>query len=156
MGSWQFYRVNFASTGSTTQGLGLTPASSWKWDNEEWARRNRADAPIDVTDKSGRIFLQVDTASTDLQGQNAATSADVNFLACAVPAASTGVFGGRFDSSSLGYFYMLNAIGDNLRKSVNVSSTFSDTVPAFRVRYDRNTSNAGYCTVFISFKTDNG
>lgn len=97
--------------------------------------------------------MQVDTASTDLQGQNIATSADINILACGVPEASTGVFGGRFDNSSAGYFYMLNGIADNLRKSINITSTFIDTLPAFKLRYDRNTTAAGYCTVVVSFKT---
>lgn len=97
--------------------------------------------------------MQVDTASTDLQGQNAATSADINILACPIPEASTAVFGGRFDSSSLGYFQMVNGIGDNLRKSINLTSTFAETIPAFKLRYDRNTTVAGYCTVVISFRT---
>ncbi len=149
---WKAYRIDFASTGSTSAGLGLTPSASWEWIGNAWKRRARADSPIDVSDATGRIFMQVDTASTDLQGQNIAASADINVLACAVPEASTAIFGGRFDSSSVGYFFMMNGIADNLRKSINITSTFIDTLPTFKLRYDRNTTMSGYCTVCISFK----
>ena len=151
MGLWKFYRVDFASTGSTTTANNQTPSNSFEWTRGQWVRR-RADSPIDVSNAISRIFMQIDTASTDI-GNNAASSADINILAAAIPDASTGIIGGRFDNSSLGYFQMINGIPDNLRKSVNLTSTFAETLPIFKLRYDRNvTSVDSYCSVFIGFK----
>lgn len=153
MNLWRYYRVDFASTGSTTTGLGLTPSNSWEWVADGWKRRSRADAPINVSDAKGRIFVQIDTLSTEL-GSNVATSADLNVAGAPVAEASTGTLGGRFDNSSLGYFQMITGIGDGIRISRNLSSSFMETIPPLiRFRYDRNTTVAAYSSVFISFKT---
>ena len=146
---WKHYRCDFtSSTGQDNQ----SPVASFEWTRGQWVRRGRADAPIDLTDAKGRIFMQVDTASTEA-GTNNTTSADINILAAAIPDSSTNTLGGRFDSSSLGYFAIVPAFGDNLRKSVNLTSTFADTVPIIKLRYDNNTTLAGACSVVISFRT---
>jgi len=149
MGAWKFYRLDFeSSTGQDAQ----SPVKSWEWDfgKNDWKQRGVADAVIDLTDANpaGSFYYQVDTSSTDL-GSNLTTSADVNFAGLAVPFGSTAQFGGRIDNGSTGYYYEHKAIPNGIIKSVGVT----DAPPAFKVRYDNNTTKAGYCTVLISFKT---
>jgi hypothetical protein len=152
MGAWKFYRFDFqSSTGQDNQ----SPTASYKWEGSVWSKRSVADRPLDLTDKSGRLFMQIDTVSTQL-GANDTTSADINVLGASIPDASTGTIGGKFDSSTLGAFAVVAAFGDALIKSVNISSTFAESIPSMRLRYDNNTTKAGYCTVLVSFKTDNG
>lgn len=148
---WKKFRFDFNSSSSATQ-TNQAPTASWEWDygldtDDKWRRRGRANAPIDLTDASGNIFLQIDTATTSL-GQNAVTSNDINIKGAAVNDASTSVFGGRFDSSSTAsYFTSVQAVGDTVIKSVGLTNV----PPSIRLSWDKNTTAIGFVTAVVSF-----
>lgn len=141
---WEFYRFDFSSSGAT----GVTPSNSWQWNlgKQGWVKRI-ADAPIDVSDAELPLLIQTDTSSTDL-GVNNSTNTDINLVACAVNFASTATLGGRFDNASSGYYTEIKALPDGLINSQAITSC----PPMFKLRYDNNTTLAGYCTVLVSFR----
>lgn len=145
MGHWQYYRFDFSATGGTNN----IPDASWEWDEgaNSWRRRGVIDRPIDLSDADDNILIQIDTASTDL-GQNNSTNTDINFAIAPVASASTGTFGGRFDSNASGYFHEEKTIPDGIRKSF----ALTNSIPSLRLRYDNNGSSSGYCTAFVSFQ----
>lgn len=142
---WEFYRFDFASSTGKT---GVVPSNAWQWilGKQGWGKR-LADAPIDVSDAELPLLIQTDTSSTDL-GINLATSTDINLAACAVNFASTGTFGGRFDNASSGYYTEIKALPTGLINSQAIISC----PPMFKLRYDNNTTLAGFCTVLVSFR----
>jgi hypothetical protein len=154
---WQYYRFDFESSTGVT---GKPPVRSWEFDFVKLAWKSRTkDAIVDMSDiEESSFYYQVDTSSSDnnasTTGPNGTTSTDINFAGIPVPylASNTtgaGSLGGRQDSGSTGYYYEDTGIPDGIIKSVAVTPTF----PAFKLRYDNNTTKIGLCTVFISFNT---
>jgi len=141
---WEYYRFDFNSSGGT----GKSPTNSWQWilGKQDWVKRI-ADAPIDVSDAELPLFIQTDTSSSDL-GHNLSTNSDINIAANAVNFASTGTLGGRFDNASSGYYSEIKALPNDLINSQAIVSC----PPMFKLRYDNNTTLAGFCTVLVSFR----
>ncbi len=152
---WEKYRFDFNSSSSAASATNQSPITSWQWDHgagpaDKWRRRSRADAPVDLTDASGNIYLQIDTATTSL-GQNAVTSNDINIKGAPVNDATTAVFGGRFDTASTAAYYTsVQAVGDGVIKSVGLTNV----PPAIKISWDKNTTAIGFVTVFLSFNKE--
>ena len=156
---WNFYRCDFSSSSGADN---RSPNNSYVWDTAttNWKLRVPADTPIDLTDVDGKLFMQIDTASTE-NGSNVAASADINILAAAVAGASTAILGGRFDNSTAGAYGIIAAFGDALIKSYAIPSTVLGSAgatnailpPKIKLRYDNNSTLAGFCSVFVSFRT---
>lgn len=144
-GLWNYYRFDFTGT---TGGTGKAPANSYIWDmaTANWKERI-ADAPIDVSDAHYPLFLQIDTASTDVYS-NASTNIDINIAGRAVNFGATGTLGCRFDNASSGYFSEIKANPDGLISSMALASS----PPMIKFRYDDNTTGIGAAHVFLSFK----
>lgn len=142
------YRFDFNSS-TTTVLTNQNPAVTWKWDvaASAWRRRKTIQAPIDLSDASGNIFLQVDTATTDL-GNNTVTNNDINVKGAAIYGTSTNTFGGKFDTASTSnYFTSVQAVGDNSIKSV----ALTNAPPSIRLSWDKNTTAIGFVSVYVTF-----
>ena len=150
MNIWKYYRYDFDSSSGQDN---RPPTNSFEWVGGEWKRRAIADALLDVTDAQSSVYFQIDTVST-INGDNASSSCDLNFLTSAIPDASTNTMGGKFDSSTRTSI-TVNSFGDGLIKSTNIISTsvYGDTFSSLRFRYDNNTTRVGYCSIYVSFAT---
>ena len=146
---WKYYRYDFSSSAGADN---RPPTNSFEWVGGEWKRRAIADALLDVTDAQSSVYFQIDTVST-INGDNASSSCDLNFLTSAIPDASTNTMGGKFDSSTAGYYTAVRGFVDGTIRSSNIISTsvYGDTFPTLKLRYDNNTTKVGLCSVYISF-----
>ena len=151
MNIWKYYRYDFESSSGQDN---RPPTNSFEWVGGEWKRRAIADALLDVTDAQSSVYFQIDTVST-INGDNASSSCDLNFLTSAIPDASTNTMGGKFDSSTFAGMVGVAAFGDNLIKSYNIIGgiLYQDTFSSLRFRYDNNTTRVGYCSIYVSFAT---
>lgn len=152
-GVWKYYRFDFSSSSGKDN---RAPDGSYEWElgASNWRQRATPDAPIDISDaERGLVYFQIDTASTE-NGSNDTTNADINFLGALVAQATTGQLGGRFDNSTAGYFFSVSSIGDSVIKTgvIGYTSGQGFAPPWMKLRYDNNTTKAGYCSVFVGFK----
>ncbi len=168
MGLWKYHRYDFVTVsgssgnaGSLYNGIkstgryGMSPYVEFEWDdvNVSWVRQSPEDRPINLTDAESPIFIQYDTATTFLGGNETANQS-LNIASAPVGNPTTAGFQsatlGFSGSSSGNYYHSETGIPDGRIGSF----ALTNAPPSIKLRVDNVTgSSSGYLTAFVSFKT---